>query len=351
MSGGTAGRRPVRALVLGGAGLRGGAWHVGALQALRDAGDDPAGYDLVQGTSAGALIATLLTSGLDLDVLARHLAGSPARDDPPIHLPYDLIAAAAHGTAAVRSLQHSFRSPSAARGGLLLHAVTGRATSPALSALAAVLPRGTHDPSLLAGVVTSALQTDVVSWPGPLRVLVTDARTGVRVALHRDHPLVAAASPDGSTPFTLPWAVAASSAVPYVFTPVEAAGGVWFDGAFGSADSADLACALPDGRTVDEVTLLAPLTALPPRTPSSLAGQLQRRARLRLRSRLQREVQALRAARVRVRILQPDASCLELMGPDLMAGEPLAPVVAAARAQVRALLTPPSPPGVHASAA
>ena len=62
--------RPIVALVLGGGGLRGFA-HVGALQALEDAGVKP---DIVVGTSAGAVVGAAYASGLSpaqIDVAAR----------------------------------------------------------------------------------------------------------------------------------------------------------------------------------------------------------------------------------------------------------------------------------------
>src|SRR5689334_22592450 len=58
-------RSPRVALVLGGGGFVGGAWAAGALNALaRETGWDPGTADYVLGTSAGSMLAALLTSSV-----------------------------------------------------------------------------------------------------------------------------------------------------------------------------------------------------------------------------------------------------------------------------------------------
>ncbi|MGH3755297.1 MAG: patatin-like phospholipase family protein [Pseudonocardiaceae bacterium] len=73
-----------RALVLGSGGITGIAWELGMLAGLADHGVDLRGADLVVGTSAGSVVAALITSGADLEELyASQLAppgpGRPAR--------------------------------------------------------------------------------------------------------------------------------------------------------------------------------------------------------------------------------------------------------------------------------
>ena len=58
---------PTRALVLGGGGLAGIAWHVGMLLGLADRGLDVGEADFIVGTSAGATVAAQVASGLPLD--------------------------------------------------------------------------------------------------------------------------------------------------------------------------------------------------------------------------------------------------------------------------------------------
>jgi NTE family protein len=54
---------PRRALVLGGGGVAGIAWHTGVVSGLADAGVDVADADLIVGTSAGATVAAQLGGG------------------------------------------------------------------------------------------------------------------------------------------------------------------------------------------------------------------------------------------------------------------------------------------------
>ena len=62
---------PTRAVVLGGGGTVGVAWQTGLLAGLRDAGIELAGASAIVGTSAGALVGALLSSGRDVtDALA-----------------------------------------------------------------------------------------------------------------------------------------------------------------------------------------------------------------------------------------------------------------------------------------
>ena len=62
---------PTRAVVLGGGGTVGVAWQTGLLTGLREAGVELAGASAIVGTSAGALVGALLSSGRDVtDALA-----------------------------------------------------------------------------------------------------------------------------------------------------------------------------------------------------------------------------------------------------------------------------------------
>jgi NTE family protein len=62
---------PTRALVLGGGGAVGVGWQTGLLAGLREAAVDLAGAESIVGTSAGAFVGALLSSGREVtDVLA-----------------------------------------------------------------------------------------------------------------------------------------------------------------------------------------------------------------------------------------------------------------------------------------
>lgn len=82
----------VRALVLGGGGLAGIAWEVGVLVGLAEGGVDLGRADRVVGTSAGSVVGTLLTTGVDLAAVhEEHLAGASGTTGPPATLDMEVL--------------------------------------------------------------------------------------------------------------------------------------------------------------------------------------------------------------------------------------------------------------------
>ena len=73
---------PTLALVLGGGGSVGVSWQTGLLTGLREAGVDLAGADAVVGTSAGALVGALLSSGRAVTDALASLAALGQSIDP-----------------------------------------------------------------------------------------------------------------------------------------------------------------------------------------------------------------------------------------------------------------------------
>jgi NTE family protein len=73
---------PARALVLGGGGAVGVGWQAGLLTGLREAGADLAGANATVGTSAGALVGALLSSGRDVTDALTSLAALGQSIDP-----------------------------------------------------------------------------------------------------------------------------------------------------------------------------------------------------------------------------------------------------------------------------
>lgn len=75
-----------RALVLGGGGIAGAAFHIGALLALDDAlsGFRAVDFDLFVGTSAGAFIAACLANGITPEEIARSQLGRETAEVPGI---------------------------------------------------------------------------------------------------------------------------------------------------------------------------------------------------------------------------------------------------------------------------
>src|SRR3979411_1977982 len=74
---GRPGHRPMRVgLVLGAGGVMGGAWITGGLHALAtETGWDPASAEYIVGTSAGAMMGSLLAAGVPPWFMVAHSAG------------------------------------------------------------------------------------------------------------------------------------------------------------------------------------------------------------------------------------------------------------------------------------
>src|SRR4051794_41368871 len=81
---------PRRGIVLGGGGVLGAAWMIGALSALRDTcGWQPNDADVLIGTSAGAVLAALLGSGVTAETLADNQRGIVVPGAPPLEFDPD----------------------------------------------------------------------------------------------------------------------------------------------------------------------------------------------------------------------------------------------------------------------
>ncbi|MDG5806187.1 patatin-like phospholipase family protein [Streptomyces ossamyceticus] len=189
------------ALVLGGGGPVGGAWMVGVLAGLSEAGVDLGSADVVIGTSAGAVFGSRLRSGVPAaDLYERQLSG-----DDAVRLPVTARQTATYLWAALGS-----RDPERSVERL------GRA---------ALRARAGQESDVFDTV--GPLLGDVRDWPQrELRIAAVDARNGRTEVF------------DSTSGVTLLEAVAASCAVPVVWPPVTVAGRRWMDG--GSRSTANL---------------------------------------------------------------------------------------------------------------
>jgi len=268
-------------LVLGGGGVLGGAWEIGALQALlQETGWDPRTADYLVGTSVGALMAAVLAAG----ALPR----------------MDLV------EAAMRQ-REAFPWPMPGSLHLGLRGMKARGSRGLIMTVAGLLPRGSWSTQPIQSSVSRRIPG---GWPRGrhLWITATDYRTGERVVFGRP----------GEPPAELPTAVAASCAIPGVYEPVEIGGRAYVDGGLCSPDNLDLL----GGASVDLAICISPMssTGVFP-AHSTLTSRLQAVAEHAAHRTLLAEAEALRAAGTRVLLIEPDAEDLAAMGLNLMSAK------------------------------
>ena len=280
-------------LVLGAGGVLGGAWLIGALQAIvAETGWDPAGSEYIVGTSAGSMIGALVACGVKPELMLAHSRGErPAGStgDPRYKLD---TAGFAFGPGswrlALASLARPYRySPGAVISGWL--------------------PRGLISTDPLKETIRRA-------HPGPgwaphpnYWPMAVDYGTGRRVAFGRA----------GAPPAELPDAVAASCAIPGFYCPVEIAGRRYVDGGVRSTSNLDVLRDEP----LDLVVALNPTSSLHATSGGSVAERLAFQMRQASGRRLGSEAKRLRAAGIEVVLIQPTVADLDAMGSNLMSGK------------------------------
>lgn len=327
-----------RGLVLGGGGVLGFAWMVGALQALQDEeGFDVRDVDVVVGTSAGSVLAALIGCGVSVDAILRHQRGIPLPGDPSIGYVYDRDS----GGRLPPRPAFGLGSPD------LLRAVARHPRSvPPLAAMSAVLPRGRGTLSpvgrMIAGLVETALPGDAgaaeppteiprprgdgesagvmaepvlpgclttepgVRWPTQPRtwIVALDYGGGRRVAFGREDAPSARLSD----------AVMASCSIPGWYTPVTIDGRRYVDGGTFSPTSLDLLA----GAGLDEVWALAPMASFAYDRPRSPIARVERRYRRAMTRRVLTEAAAVREMGTAVTVLGPGPEDLAAIGANLM---------------------------------
>lgn len=287
---------PRRGLVLGGGGVLGAAWMIGALSALADAYEwDPRDAEVVVGTSAGSVLAAMLGCGLSVETLVNHQRGIVAPGDPEIGFDPDT---AAGGTLPPRP---QLRIGSAS---LLAKSVLHPRKVPVLAALSGLAPRGRGTLAAVEDLVHQVNPDD--AWPDhPEAWLVAmDYETGKRVAF----------GAPGAPKASLADAVMASCAIPGWFAPVEIGGRSYVDGGTLSPTSLDLVA----GRGLDEVIVLAPIISFDYDEPTTLVARMERRFRRAMTKRALREAGKVRRSGTAVTLLGPGAADLEAIGVNLM---------------------------------
>jgi len=242
---------PSRALVLGAGGYAAMAWEVGFLAGMADVGSDPRNADVFVGTSAGAIVAAQITSGVSLDELF-HRQLAPPRELESSGPEVDFK----------RWRDDIGRAKS---GGGTPTEILCR-----IGSLALAVPPGTpSDRPSVAALLPSH------SWPEQRVITVAvDVRTGERCVF------------DKTSGIDFVDAVTASGVVAGISPPVTFKGHAYMDGAFYSTANADLALGC------DRVLILS----LPARVPALSVTPLDA------------ALEKLRASHARVEVVHPDGA-------------------------------------------
>jgi NTE family protein len=276
-----------RALVLGCGGTIGGAWIVAALHALQEqTGWDPRAAAVLQGTSAGAEIVTMLGGGASVadlvamhrgtstdERLIRHAAATPP-SLPPLPRPRPL-------------------NPS------LLWSQRG------LAALTGIAPTGRADASWLQQLASGF--AGVSGWVdhAGTRMVAFDCQHGQRVAFGApDAPNASAGE-----------ALRASWAIPGWMPPVAIGGQRFVDGGAASTASVDLIAP----HDADLIYVVAPMASETGIRATGFGGRLEHLLLRRTMSAgLNAEIAILRARGTRVVVIRPSQSDLAGLGANFM---------------------------------
>jgi NTE family protein len=285
-------------VVLGGGGSLGAAWTIGALCALEDAcGWDPRTADVILGTSAGAIVGSLLAMGASAADLRDHQRGVTPTVGPMggVKLDYDTWVGGALP-----------RLPRPGIGSLkLLRDLAGHPhRMPLVTVLAAAAPPGRGSLDGVRDLFHQLRMDDRWSANAALRVVAVDLDTGTRVLF----------GSEGAPPTDLASAVTASCALPAWFEPVRIDGRRYVDGCAWSDTNLDLLA----GERLDEVFVLAPTCAREMDHPRSVPARVERQLRRASTNRLLREAQMVRDGGTLVHLLVPGPEDLAAMGANLM---------------------------------
>jgi NTE family protein len=291
------------ALVLGGGGVLGGAWTVGALTALELVhGVDAREAELLVGTSAGSVLAALLGAGVSVAELRDHQLGTAATSGPLARIGWDYEAATG-GPRPPRPRPGLGSAALISRGGRELRAL------PPTAVAAALLPEGRgslESVGRLVRDVQAAVGADAEQWSPHrgVRAVAMDYDTGRRVSF----------GDPAAPPAPLAEAVMASCAIPGWYSPVVLGGVRYVDGGAYSSTNLDLLA----GSGVDEVFLLAPTVSFAPDRPTSVTARMERAWRAGVTRRCLREVAVVHAAGTGVTVLGPGHEDLAAIGGNLM---------------------------------
>jgi NTE family protein len=302
--------------------VQGGAWLTGALDALAEStGWDPASADVVVGTSAGSVIASLCVAGIPPWFMVAHSAGETF--DGVVDAQGRPAADADRSGGARYRLERALPPIGPGSWRLALSTLQAPRRHPPAMAFAGWAPRGFISTEPLKEIIRRTVPDGWTDHPNHW-VVACDYATGGRVAFGRA----------GAPPADLADAVAASCAIPGFYHPVEIAGRRYVDGGIHSTSNLDLV----SDQDLDLVICLNPTSTLHPARildPREWPNLAFRRAS---GQRLGNEAKKLRAAGASVILIQPTGEDLEVISRNLMSTRNRNAVIATAQRTVAAQL-------------
>jgi NTE family protein len=302
-------------LVLGGGGLVGASWLIGALEALAsETGWSPSEAELIVGTSAGSVVGAMTAEGIPPAFLAAYSSGkaldamaeTEERGDALAEKLSGLLETAADVAARATGAEFRLHRGLPPIGPGSWRMAMGTLLQPTRHAPTALLggwlPRG----FISTEPIRDLVETFVGDWPGHpgFRPVAADYRSGRRVVFGEP----------GAPRASAGQAVAASCAIPAFYHPVKIGSRRYVDGGICSPSNLDLV----RGKDLDLVVCLNPTSSLagvPIRTPGDAIGALIRRESGR---RLGHEARKVRQDGTELLLLQPTKRDLQAMGPNLM---------------------------------
>jgi NTE family protein len=292
-------RRPRRGLVLGGGGVLGGTWAVGALAAMQEQfGFAAADADIIVGTSAGSVLAALIGGGVTVEELRQHYGDEVVTSGPLAGYDFDPIQA----TGGRRPARPKLLGPGSPR--LIGSSLRRLGQLPATTVLSAFMPEGTRSLERIGHLVDAVTPLGEWSSHRGIWVVAMDYEDGRRVVFGRPGAPVAPLSS----------AVMASCAIPGWFAPVPINGRTFVDGGAVSATSIDVVA----HAGLDEVYVVAPMMSFAMDRPSGVAARLERRWRAEVTKAALQEAAPVRAAGAQVRMVGPGPEDLVAIGANLM---------------------------------
>ena len=286
-----------RGLVLGGGGVLGAAWMVGALQALQEeTGVDVRDYDSYVGTSAGSILVALLGAGVSVGDLVVHQRGGQLESGPLAGFRFD------YQTASGRERPMRPRPGMGSRELLMRNARQLRQLPPT-AVLSAFLPVGRGNLGAVGALISHVVPDGWVARDC-VTVVALDYDTGERAPFGRP----------GAPSASISEAVTASCAIPGWYPPVRIGDHRFIDGGAWSSTNLDLLA----GHGLDEIFVLAPQVSFDADAPTQWVTRLERQWRNRVTRRVVREVTTVHRQGTDVTVLGPGRADLEAIGGNLM---------------------------------